>query len=199
MILLFGADGQLGQELVGRARRAGVPIVAVGREQADITDSFAVVKAINQTGIGLVVNAAAYTKVDQAESVPEQAFKVNAVGPAIIAEACFDADLPLVQISTDYVFDGKTGGTHREDEPVAPLGVYGRSKAEGENAVRRLNQKHVILRTAWLYGVYGQNFLKTIIRLAAERDELRVVADQWGSPNPDRGARRRDPRALFRA
>ncbi len=181
MILLFGADGQLGQEFAGRARRAGVPLVPLSRQQADITESQAVAGAIDQTGVVLVVYAAAYSKIEQAESEPEAAFRVNAVGAGVIAKACADANLPIIHISSDYVFDGSTGRAYREDDPVAPLGVYGRSKAEGEQAVRRFNPKHLILRTAWLYGVHGQNFLKTMLRLAAERDELRVVADQRGS------------------
>ncbi len=182
MILLFGADGQLGQELVGAARRADVSLVPLGDQQADITDKQTVLRAIQKSDNELVVNAAAYTKVDRAEEEPEVAFRVNATGAAIIAEGCADANVPLVHISSDYVFDGRKASAYCEDDPVAPLGVYGRTKAEGEEAVRRLNPKHLILRTSWLYGVYGQNFLKTMLRLAAERDELRVVIDQWGSP-----------------
>lgn len=182
MILLFGGNGQLGNELVDRARLIGVPVFALSRQQADITEPQAIAGVIDQAGIEFVVNAAAYSKVDQAESEPDEAFRVNAVGAGVIAKACADADLPLVHISSDYVFDGSSSCGYREDHPVAPLGVYGRSKVEGEQAVRRLNQKHMILRTAWLYGAHGRNFLKTMLRLIAQQDELRVVADQWGSP-----------------
>jgi dTDP-4-dehydrorhamnose reductase len=182
MIILFGANGQLGQELVYQARRTGVPLIAFGHQQVDITDSRAVAGAIDQSRIKLVINAAAYTKVDQAESEPEEAFKVNSFGAAVIAEVCANLDLPLVHISSDYVFDGSLDCAYREDDPIAPRSVYGQSKAEGDQAVQRSNPKHLILRTAWLYGVYGHNFLKTILRLAAEQNELRVVADQWGSP-----------------
>lgn len=182
MIVLFGAGGQLGQEVVGHARRIGAPLSAFDRRKADITDRNAVARAINRPGVELVINAAAYTKVDQAESEPDQAFAVNATGATVVAEACAEAGLPLIHISTDYVFDGNADYAYREDEPIAPLGVYGRSKAAGEDAVRQHNPNHVILRTAWVYGVYGKNFLKTVLRLAAEQDELRIVADQWGAP-----------------
>jgi dTDP-4-dehydrorhamnose reductase len=182
VILLFGADGQFGREMADQAKRAGVHVVAVGRLQADITDRRAVVGAIQKARSLLVINAAAYTNVDRAEIEPEAAFRVNATGAGLVAEACADAGLPLVHISTDYVFDGRKRSAYREDDLVAPINVYGRSKEEGEQAVRQLNPKHFILRTAWLYGVYGQNFLKTMLRLAAERDELGVVSDQRGSP-----------------
>ena len=182
MILLFGAGGQLGQELAGQAMRAGVPLIPLSHAQVDIADQRSVGRAINESRALMVVNAAAYNKVDEAESEPEAAYKVNAVGAAVVAQACADAGLPLVHLSTDYVFDGSKGGAYHENDSVAPLGAYGRTKAEGERAVRRLNPKHLILRTAWLYGVHGKNFLKTMLRLAAERDELHVVADQRGSP-----------------
>jgi dTDP-4-dehydrorhamnose reductase len=139
-------------------------------------------RAVDRKGLALAVNAAAYTNVDQAESEPDPAFRVNAFGAATIAKACADAELPLIHISSDYVFDGSKSSAYNEHDPIFPLGVYGRSKAEGELAVRQLNPRHLILRTAWLYGVYRQNFVKTILRLGAERDELRVVADQRGSP-----------------
>ena len=182
MILLFGAGGQLGKEVAGQAMRAALPLIPLSHAQIDITDPRSVRRAINRSRAVMVVNAAAYTNVEQAESEPEAAFKVNVVGTAVIAEACAEADLPLVHLSTDYVFDGSKDGAHHENDSVAPLGAYGRTKAEGEQAVRRLNPKHLILRTAWLYGVHGKNFLKTILRLASERDELHVVADQRGSP-----------------
>ena len=130
----------------------------------------------------MVVNAAAYTDVDQAECEPEAAFAVNTTGAAIVAEVCASAQLPLIHISSDYVFDGTKIGAYREDDPVRPLSVYGRSKLQGEQAVRRLNPRHVIIRTAWVYSIYGHNFLKRIVSMAAEVDELRVVADQWGCP-----------------
>jgi dTDP-4-dehydrorhamnose reductase len=182
VILLFGAGGQLGRELTARANALGEPLVALSRQDADISDPPAIARALDRAKATMVVNAAAYTKVDQAESEPEAAFAANETGAVVLAEACARAGLPLVHISTDYVFDGSKAGAYVEDDAVAPLGVYGRSKLAGEQAVRERNPRHVILRTAWVYGAYGQNFLKTMLRLAAERDELRVVADQRGSP-----------------
>ena len=130
----------------------------------------------------MVINASAYTKVDRAETDEEAAFRANATGPEILAKACAAAGLPLIHVSTDYVFDGTKSGAYRESDPVAPLGVYGRSKSAGEEAIRRHLPQHVIVRTSWVYGIYGANFLKTILRLAGERDELRIVADQSGCP-----------------
>jgi dTDP-4-dehydrorhamnose reductase len=120
--------------------------------------------------------------VDRAEAEEEEAFRANALGPEILARACAAAGRPLIHISTDYVFDGSKSGAYQESDPVAPLGVYGRSKLAGEEAIRRHLPQHVIVRTSWVYGVYGANFLKTILRLAGERDELRIVADQSGCP-----------------
>ncbi len=140
--------------------------------------------AIAQHRPALVVNAAAYTKVDLAESEAQAAFRVNADGAGIIGAAC--AGIPLVHISTDYVFDGAKSSPYLEDDPVAPLNVYGQSKAAGERAVRETSPHHVIIRSSWIYGEFGHNFLKTMLRLAATRDELRVVADQHGSPTSTR-------------
>jgi dTDP-4-dehydrorhamnose reductase len=182
VILVFGGGGQLGQELarMGAARRA--PLVALPRSQADIADRAGVRAAIERHRPSLVVNAAGYTKVDLAESEPEKARLGNEIGPASLAEACAAATVPLVHISTDYVFDGTKTGAYREDDPIAPQGEYGRSKVAGEAAVRAALPQHVILRTSWVYGEFGHNFLKTMLRLAATRDELRVVADQRGCP-----------------
>jgi dTDP-4-dehydrorhamnose reductase len=130
----------------------------------------------------VVVNAAAYTRVDLAEKEPEAARLGNEIGPGVIAEACAAARTPLIHISTDYVFDGSKHGPYAETDPVAPLGVYGATKAAGEEAVRKRLAEHLIIRTSWVYGAYGNNFLKTMLRLAGERDELRVVADQRGCP-----------------
>lgn len=181
-ILAFGAEGQLGRELAACARRHGISIRMVSRGEADISDADAVERAMTSAAPAIVVNAAGYTKVDRAEAEPGAAFRANAVGPEILARACATNGIPLVHISTDYVFDGGKMTAYVESDPVAPLGVYGRSKAAGEAAVRQSLEHHVILRTSWVYGVYGVNFLKTILRLAGERDELRVVADQRGRP-----------------
>lgn len=181
-ILAFGAQGQLGQELSQQGARRGIKMRVLGRAEADIADAQIVARAIAASAPDVVVNAAAYTKVDLAESEPEAAFRANAVGPGVLAKACAAAAIPLLHISTDYVFDGTKPTAYVEDDPIEPLGVYGRSKAEGEVAVRRALDQHVILRTSWVYGVYGANFLKTILRLARERDDLRIVADQHGCP-----------------
>lgn len=183
MILVFG-NGQLGQELVRASAARQVELVALARAQADICDPAAVRAAIAQHRPALVVNAAAYTKVDLAESEAQAAFRVNADGAGIVGAAC--AGIPFVHISTDYVFDGAKTVPYLEDDPIAPINVYGQSKAAGERAVRETSPRHVILRSSWIYGEFGQNFLKTILRLAATRDELRVVADQHGSPTSTR-------------
>lgn len=186
MILVFGGNGQLGRELFRAATREGIPLTALGRDEADIADKAAVAAALARFAPALVVNAAAYTKVDLAESEPEAARRANEIGPAVVAAACAGAGVPLVHVSTDHVFDGTKAGAYVESDPVSPLNVYGRTKAAGEAAVRATLATHVILRTAWLYSEFGHNFLKTILRLAATRDELRVVADQSGSPTSAR-------------
>lgn len=182
MILVFGADGQLGRALAVAASKASLPLVGLTRQEADIAAPAALAAAIERHAPKLLVNAAAYTCVDDAESDPEAAFAANAAGPRMLAELAAEADLPLVHISTDYVFDGGKPTAYVEDDPVSPLGVYGRSKALGEAAVRDVAPRHVVLRTAWLYSGGGRNFLTTMLRLARERPELRVVADQRGSP-----------------
>jgi len=186
VILVFGGHGQLGQELARTATEQGAPLVALGRVEADITQRAVVMAALAAHRPSLVVNAAAYTQVDRAESDAGAAAAVNTRGAAIVAGACAGAGIPLVHISTDYVFDGTKAAPYRENDPVAPLNVYGRTKLGGEIAVREALPRHIILRTAWVYGEFGHNFLKTMLRLARERDELRVVADQRGAPTSAR-------------
>ena len=181
-ILLFGANGQLGQEILARAPSVSFKIVGRSRSETDIADAAAVEAAFRAARPDIVVNAAAYTKVDKAETERDQAYRVNKDGAGILAAVCAAADVPFVHISTDYVFDGSKPGSYVEDDPPAPVSVYGASKLAGEEEVRRRHKKHVILRTSWVYGQYGSNFLKTMLRLAEERSELRVVADQHGSP-----------------
>jgi dTDP-4-dehydrorhamnose reductase len=185
-ILLFGAGGQLGRELSALAAERGLPLVGLTRVEGDITNAAAVAAALQAHRPALVVNAAAYTAVDRAESETLAAYAVNAEGPAILAEATAAAGIPLLHVSTDYVFDGSKPGPYLESDPVTPLGVYGASKAEGEASLRALQPRHVVLRTAWVYGIHGANFLKTMLRLAGERDVLRVVADQRGCPTATR-------------
>lgn len=181
-ILLVGANGQVGWEVERRAPEAGFACHALGRADLDITQQEAVLRAVDRLAPALAVNVAAYTAVDRAESEIETAFAVNRDGAAYLAEACASADLPLIHLSTDYVFDGRKQTPYREEDAVAPLGVYGRSKLAGEEAVRRSCTKHVILRTSWIYGIHGHNFVKTMLRLGRERETLRVVDDQSGCP-----------------
>ncbi len=181
-LLVFGAAGQVGQELLALATARDVQATGVTRKQADITDADAVIALVTATRPRLLVNAAAYTAVDRAEGEPDAAEAGNALGPTVLARAAEAAGVPLLHLSTDYVFDGSKHGAYAEDDPIAPLGVYGRTKAAGESGVREASARHVILRTAWVYGAYGNNFLKTMLRLAGERDRLRVVGDQHGCP-----------------
>ena len=182
MILVFGGNGQLGQELSRKTIEHGAALVALPRAEADITNADQVDAAIQRYKPNVIVNAAAYTAVDQAEDEYDIALRANAHGPAVLAAACQSADIPLIHISSDYVFDGKRTGAYCETDAIAPIGAYGRSKAAGEAAVRNGIRKHLIMRTSWVYGEFGKNFLKTILRLAKEHEELRIVADQHGSP-----------------
>jgi dTDP-4-dehydrorhamnose reductase len=188
-ILVVGSGGQLGQELQHVAWPDGARVMAKPEEALDITQPDAVTTAVRdakQQGAVLVVNAAAYTAVDKAESDVDKAFAVNRDGAHNVASACATAGLPLIHISTDYVFDGTKPTAYLETDPPNPLGVYGQSKLEGELAVQRALPEHLILRTAWVYSAFGHNFVKTMLRLAAERPEIRVVNDQLGCPTSAR-------------
>jgi dTDP-4-dehydrorhamnose reductase len=182
VILVFGGNGQLGQELIRAAAVRATVLRALSHAEADIADASAIATALALWKPNLVVNAAAYTKVDLAETELEEARRGNEIGPAVLAAACARAGVPMVHISTDYVFDGSKEGAYLESDPACPISAYGRSKAAGEEAVRSHLAQHVILRTAWVYSEFGHNFLKTVLRLAATRDELRIVSDQHGSP-----------------
>ena len=182
-ILLLGAGGQVGFEIERLARARGLALRASTHGQLDITDRLSVQAAIGSE-TGLVINAAAYTAVDRAETEEGQALAVNRDGPAFLAERCHDIGAALIHLSTDYVFDGGKGTPYVESDPVAPLGVYGRSKAAGEEAVRAACRRHVILRSSWVFGVQGSNFVKTMLRLGRERGRVAVVADQFGCPTP---------------
>ena len=181
-ILIAGSRGQLGRELVEHNRLIGNAIIAPSHQAMDITDFDKVNYYINLHQPSLVINAAGYTHVDNAETERAIAFAVNRSGCSNIARACSKNNVPLIQISTDYVFDGKKNRPYKESDPVSPIGVYGQSKAEGEGEIRLHLKEHIIIRTSWLYGVYGQNFVKTMIKLADTQKEIRVVADQFGSP-----------------
>jgi dTDP-4-dehydrorhamnose reductase len=182
-LLLLGCDGPVGQEVRRLADARGLPIAALARGQLDITQRLEVREAVGR-GYGVVVNAAAYTAVDRAESEAAKAMAVNRDGAGHIAEACQASGAALIHLSTDYVFDGAKGVPYREDDSVHPLNVYGSSKQAGEAAVRAACAGHVILRTSWVFGAAGANFVKTMLRLGSERAELSVVADQFGCPTP---------------
>ncbi len=181
-ILLTGAGGQVGYELNRLAAEQGCALIGLTRQQLDIGDAEAVEQIMTQLHPSLVINGAAYTAVDKAEQEVEAAMRANRQGPANLAATCQNHHIPLIHLSTDYVFDGNKTGAYHEEDPVAPTGVYGLSKWEGEEAVRTGLAHHLIIRVSWVFGPHGNNFVKTMLRLAAERDELRVVADQHGCP-----------------
>jgi len=181
-IVVTGSRGMLAQDLLARLERGGFAVIGLDLPELDITRSQEVFAQLNTIRPALVINCAAYTAVDKAESEPAVTFAVNRDGSANLAEPCRCLDIPLLHLSTDYVFDGKAKRPYREDDPTNPLGVYGQSKLEGEEAIRTRLAEHLIVRTSWLYGMHGQNFVKTILRLAKERKKLRVVSDQYGCP-----------------
>lgn len=182
-LLVAGKSGQLAHALVERSRRLGsVSLMALEPPQLDLLDPASITRAITSTRPDVVINAAAYTAVDKAESDAAAAFALNRDGAGALAAAAAAADCPVIHVSTDYVFDGSKSGAYVEEDAPSPVSVYGRSKLKGEAAVAAANARHVILRTAWLYGAHGHNFPKTMLRLARERPELRVVADQRGNP-----------------
>jgi dTDP-4-dehydrorhamnose reductase len=180
-ILVIGVTGQVGRELCRTLAPLGV-VVGANRAAIDLRDVEGLRRVVREQRPALIVNAAAYTAVDRAEAEPEQAMAVNGVAPAMLAEEAKRVDAALIHFSTDYVFDGRKAGPYTEDDAPAPLNVYGRSKRAGEEAIRASGARHLILRTNWVYGARGRNFLLTICRLAREREELRVVDDQTGAP-----------------
>lgn len=184
-VLVTGRKGQLARSLAERAARRqdiGLVLVAVGRRELDLEVPGSAARAIADASPDVVINAAAYTAVDQAEDEPDRAFRVNADGAHEVAEAANKVGAAIVQISTDYVFDGKSAALYREDDATRPLGVYGRSKLAGEERVREVNSSHVILRTAWMYSPFGRNFVKTVMTAAEAPDVMTVVEDQLGNP-----------------
>jgi dTDP-4-dehydrorhamnose reductase len=181
-ILATGGGGQLGTELQRCALPNGWKVIAIDRADLDLTDTAAIALKVAERPWSAVINGAAYTAVDKAESDIMTAWAVNAIAPAAFADACAKAGIPLVQVSTDYVFAGDKQGAWEVDDPVAPLGVYGASKLGGELAVKTSGARHAIVRTAWVVSAHGANFVKTMLRVGAERDVLTVVDDQRGSP-----------------
>ena len=192
-ILLLGANGQVGTELRRSLAPLGEVVAATrdGRlanggscEAADLDDAGSLAALVERIAPDVVANAAAHTAVDRAEDEPEAAMRANATAPAALAAACLEAGARLLHYSTDYVFDGTGDRPYRPGDPTNPLGVYGASKRAGELAIEASGCRHLILRTAWVYAAHGHNFLRTMLRVGAERDELRVVADQVGTPTP---------------
>jgi dTDP-4-dehydrorhamnose reductase len=181
-MLITGANGQLGRELVRQGRALNIALHAFKRQELDITLPNQVNTIVAKASPSLVVNAAGYTNVDTAETEAELAFEVNKIAPGYLARCCADRNIALLHISSDYVFDGLKGKPYHETDPIAPLGIYGQSKAQGEAAIRSVLKNHIILRTSWLYSVYRHNFVKTMLGLGTQKKIVPVVADQFGSP-----------------
>jgi len=184
-ILLVGNNGQVGRELNWMLPQLG-EVKSLGREQLDLSNPDEIRRAIREFRPQLIVNAAAYTAVDKAESEQDLARAVNAVAPAVMAEEAKTLGALLVQYSTDYVFDGTKTSPYVEEDPTNPKNIYGKTKLEGELAIQNFGAHHLIFRTAWVYGTEGKNFLLTILRLATQREELKIVCDQTGAPTTSR-------------
>lgn len=184
-ILLTGIHGQVGNALQQAFAKNAVYaniVVGLNRNQLDLTDQDAIRRAVQTIQPDLIINAAAYTTVDKAETETDLAYAINASAPQVLAEEAKKIGARLIHFSTDYVYDGSKTGPYVEEDATRPLSVYGKSKLAGEEAIRATGVQHLIFRTSWVYGAYGKNFMNTILRLASERDELRIVADQFGAP-----------------
>ena len=179
-ILLTGKDGQVGFALHKKLASLG-EVIATNRDMLDLSDPQAIRIFIDQTKPDIIINPAAYTKVDQAENEPELAFQINVVAPQVLVEKASELDIPIIHFSTDYVFDGLKHEPYLETDKVNPQSVYGQTKWQGEEAVRQ-NKKHIILRTSWVFSSHGQNFLKTILKLIQEKNSLNIISDQKGTP-----------------
>lgn len=181
-ILITGAHGQLGLETSLAFKASGFDVTSVGRNEIDFLQPIKVTKSIVSFAPDWIINCAAYTQVDNAEDQPEQAFLINRDSARAVAEAAKQCHSRLLHVSTDFIFCGSHAKPYTEIEPAHPLGIYGQSKLEGEQAIREVLPDALIVRTAWVYSTYRQNFVKTVLRLAAERSELKVVDDQLGTP-----------------
>jgi dTDP-4-dehydrorhamnose reductase len=182
-ILQFGRTGQVGMELLARGPLRGHRITALGRDTLDLGRPEMIAPTLERTAdIDIVINGAAYTAVDKAESEPALAMRVNGESVAALAEVCAKRHLPLIHLSTDYVFDGTKAAPYSESDAPNPINVYGRSKLAGEEAIREAHASHIILRSSWVYSAFGVNFVKTMLRLGAEREALKIVDDQHGAP-----------------
>ncbi|MFC1511826.1 dTDP-4-dehydrorhamnose reductase [Candidatus Latescibacterota bacterium] len=181
-VFVAGSHGMLASDLIALLTRAGETVSGGQRPEFDITDAVNVERSIGKARPDIVVNCAAYTAVDRAETDPEGAFAVNLNGAAHLARCCAKRSIPLIHLSTDFIFDGSAERPYREDDPPCPLNVYGESKLAGEEEVRERCPSHIIVRTSWLYGVHGKNFVKTILGLARGQDTVRIIDDQFGCP-----------------
>lgn len=186
-ILVSGGLGQVGSALAAMGKERGLKLFSLSRAELDITDHSSIAAAVRKYQPEILINAAAYTAVDKAESRGADAYMINEIGTALLADACVAADIPMLHLSTDYVFDGSKEGAYVEEDPLNPLSIYGKSKAAGESALRRRVERHIILRTSWVFGTQGNNFVKSIVRLAKDRGQLEVIADQFGGPSSARG------------
>ena len=183
-VLLIGANGQVGQEIKKQADN--LELVSFSRDELDITSIESLTNKIKKHKPSLVINAAAYTSVDLAEKEKDKAYQVNALGPKILAEICNKEDILLIHISTDYVFNGFKKGKYLESDKPDPINEYGKTKLIGEDLIRDVLDKHIILRTSWVFGIYGKNFLKTIVKISRKKSSLRIVNDQIGCPTSAR-------------
>lgn len=182
-IVVTGRDGQIARSLVERAMlHPAVQLFVVGRPEFDLSRPESVFDLIHSIRPDIVISAAAYTAVDQAEDEPQQAYAINAVGAGAVAQAAADVGAAIIHLSTDYVFAGEGNHSYTEDAAAAPYSIYGQTKLAGEALVAGANSRHLILRTAWLYSPFGKNFVKTMLRIATDRDSVSVVSDQWGNP-----------------
>lgn len=186
-ILVFGANGQVGREFRTLALDSSYKMIFFGRKEVDITNGDKVSEVLTTYSPDLIINCAAYTAVDKAEANIKDAYSINASAVEILAQGCADNGIVLIHLSTDYVFDGTGDSPFRESDHVSPVSVYGRTKLAGEIAIRRQLDRHIILRTSWVFGEFGNNFVKTMLRIGADRRELEIVSDQWGSPTSARG------------
>lgn len=184
-LLLFGNKGQVGREIEELAQTNNIEVLGFDIDILDITNQAAVKEVFAKyVDVDIVINAAAYTAVDKAEDEPGQAYAVNCDAVKYLAESCREYDIPLLHISTDYVFSGDANKPYKEDDQTEPLGVYGKTKLAGDQVLANTWEKHVIVRVSWVFGRYGNNFVKTILRLAQERETLGIVGDQCGCPTP---------------
>jgi len=186
-ILVAGGQGQVGSALAQQGLEQSLDLIALGRQDLDITSAESIASVFAKYEPDLLINAAAYTAVDKAESEPELAYAINETATALLADACAERGIPMLHISTDYVFDGTKDSPYVETDAVNPIAVYAKSKEAGERALRERLKRHIILRTSWVFGLQGNNFVKTMVRLAKDRDRLTVVADQFGGPSSARG------------